>query len=200
MLKRATARIFLTLMWVSCGVWVAAQTVRQPLEQAAAREVKSPHPPGCLAAWPAQQALTGRLLGVVLPPFPEEDPPVPAKAFLVLSLDGPTSVCAAPRMHYPAYEDVVRVKIINLSLRDFLYVMRTWGPDDVRITSTLNTAETIGQEPGPVVFDSANFQFCWRPPPKVAHHPTPAAPNIASAWTCMSSGAWFKRLPGPHLP
>lgn len=201
MVKSAAARIlFLTLMCASCGTWAAAQALRQPLEQAAAREVKLAHPPGCLAAWPIRQTLTGRLLGIVVPAFPDENPPVPAKAFLFLLLDRPISVCAAPGVHYPAYEDVTRVKIVNLSLSDFFYVIRTWGPSDIRITSTLNTEETLGQVPGPVIFESANFRFCWRPASRAARHAASSARDLAPGWKCAGSGEWFKLLPGPHLP
>jgi len=197
MLKRAIAGIFLTVMWISCGTWAVAQTIsQQPLEKAAAREVKSPHPPGCLAAWPAKQKLTGSLLGMVTPADPVEEPPIPAKAFLFLMPDHPISVCAAPSEDYPAYEDVVRIKITTLSLRDLLYVIRTWGPDDIRITGTLNTAQTIGQLPGPVIFGINNFKFCWRPMTKAA---SPFVKPYEPPWKCMKSDAWFKKLPRPHF-
>ncbi len=96
-------------------------------------------------------------MGLVLGAVPEENPPIPAKAFLFLLLDRPIAICAAPQVFTPAYEDVTRIKLTNLSVSDFLYVLHTWGADDIRITSTLSRATTIGQEPGPVVFDAARF-------------------------------------------
>lgn len=80
-----------------------------------------------------------------------------------------------------------QIKIANLSESDFPYVMHTWGSDDIRITSTLNTAQTMRQEPGPVIFDTTDFHFCW-------------LANNVQGWRCITSDAWFKRLPGPHLP
>lgn len=116
--------------------------------------------------------LEGRLLGIVLGPYPEENPPVPAKSFLFLLLDGPVAVCASPPE--PAYEDVTRIKIANLSDSDFQYVMHTWGADEIRIKSTLNTEQTIRQAPGTVIFDTANFQFCWRSVSKSVNHTAPS--------------------------
>lgn len=133
---------------------------------------------------------------MVLPAFPEEDPLKPAKAFLFLYLDHPIAVCAAPSVDYTAYEDVIRVKITTLSPSDLRYEMRTWGPDDIRIKSTLNTAQTLGQIPGPVIFDINKFQFCWRPETKAT---SPFIKPFELPWKCMKSDAWFKKLPGPHL-
>ncbi len=203
MLQRPMARMLLAVFLAGAGwgVGAIAQTLGQPLEDAAARVVKTPHPPGCLAAWPARQTLTGTLLGIVLPPFPVEDPPVPARSFLFLSPNSPIAVCATPGIHYPAYEDVIRIKISTLSPADFRYAMKTWGPDEIRITGTLNTAQTMGQLPGPVIFGINNFRFCWRPLTKTEYTPRWIAPNAPPppAWTCLSSDQWFNRLPGPHL-
>ena len=103
-------------------------------------------------------------MGIVLGPYPEENPPVPARYFLFLLLDSPVAVCASPGNNYPAYEDVTRIRIATfLSLSDFLNVMSKWGADEIRIRSTLNTAQTFGQEPGPVIFDGNDLQFCGRP-------------------------------------
>jgi len=184
--------------WLGCQASVnAVQPPPQPLEAAAAREVTSPHPDNCLAAWPVKQTLEGRLLGIVLGPFPEED--TPAKSFLFLLLDDPISVCASPENRYPAYEDVTRIKVANLSPSDFGYAMHTWGADQIRIKSTLNAAQTIRQEPGPVIFDTTDFQFCWRPVSRAAHDSVPTTDGLVSDWTCMDSTAWFSQLPGPHL-
>lgn len=200
MLKSFATLICVSAAMLFCQIAFPASPLTQPLAEAAAREVRSSHPPGCLDAWPVEQNLEGRLLGIVLGAFPEENPPVPARSFLFLSLDDPISVCASAPNHFPAYEAVTRIKLINLSLSDFLYVMRTWGSDEIRIMSTLGTAETIGQEPGPVIFNSANFKFCWRSVLKAMRPADSATNGGASAWTCMNSGAWFHQLPGPHLP
>lgn len=180
--KRVARWTCLLAVWLGCQVPAhAVPPPQQPLEAAAAREVKS-DPPGCLGASPVKQTLEGGLLGIVVGPVPEENPPVPARSYLFLLLDYPLTVCAsAPD---PAYEDVTRIKIANLSPSDFAYVMHTWGSDRIRITSTLETAATIYQEPGPVIF-GYEFQFCWMP--------------LAGGWQCMNSDEWAKRLPGPHL-
>ena len=182
--------IYAPALWLSFQTPVdAIPPPHQPLEAAAAREVNSPHPDGCLAAWPVKQTLAGRLMGIVQGSVPEENPPVPAKSFLFLLLDNPVSVCASPSNHYPAFEDVTRIRLASLSLTDFMYVMHKWGSDEIRITSTLNTAQTFGQEPGPVIFDTADFQFCWRRPSN----------REGTGWKCIGSQALSEELPGPHL-
>lgn len=191
MRRHVVAWFYVSALWLSCQVPAnAVPPPQQPLEAAAAREAKSAQPDGCLPAWPVTQSLKGRLMGIVLGPYSEEKPPVPAESFLFLLLDNPVAVCASTRNDYPAYEDVTRIKIVNLSLADFLDVMHTWGSDEIRITSTLNTTQTFGQEPGPVIFDAGDFQFCWL-------HPSNGE---ESDWECMGSIAWSRRLPGPHLP
>jgi len=108
---------------------------------------------------------------------------VPAESFLFLLLDDSIAVRASPPD--PAYEDVTRIKIVNLSESNFLYVMHTWGADEIRITSTLNTAQTYHQYPGPVIFETGAFQFCWRS-------------DDADGWKRLDSTEWIRRLPGPH--
>lgn len=192
---RKAPRYFLTLvsvaaLWLSCQTAAnAVPTPQQPLEAAAAREVKSRHPAGCLAAWPIKQTLEGSLIGLVVGGAPAENPPLHPEAFLFLLMNAPISVCASPANGYPAYEDVTRVKIISLSLSDFQYVMHSWGADEIRITSTLNTAQTFEQEPGPVIFDAGSLKFCWRSVSSDTH----------GNWQCLNGDAWFQRLPGPHL-
>jgi hypothetical protein len=189
MSMRLTTLFWLTVILLSCQLPACAAVLRQPLAEAAAREVRTPHPPGCLDAWPVEQNLEGRLLGIVLGAFPDEHPPVPARAFLFLLLNHPIAMCASPKLFYPAYTDVTRVAISNLSLQDFLYVMRAWGPDQIRIKSTLNSANTTGEEPGPVIFDTANFNFCWRQ----------SSRGKRRSWKCVNSEEWSKMLPGPRL-
>jgi len=176
------------VLWWSCQV-PASTEAPEPLNQPPAREVKA-DPPGCLAAFPVKQTLEGNLRGVVLAGAPEEDPPIPKSGALLLSLKTRVAVCAAPREGYPAYEDVTVVGLSNLSLSDLQYVMHRWGADDIRITSTLDTAQTFGQALiGPVIFDSAQFEFCWR------RRSNPKQ----GAWKCMDATAWGDQLPGPHL-
>lgn len=199
MLKNCAILMSVAAALLFFQIAVAASPLTQPLAEAAAREVRSSHPPGCLDAWPVEQKLQGRLLGIVLGAFPEEDPPEPARSFLFLLVDDPISVCASAPNHFPAYEAVTRIKLVNLSLSDLLYVMHAWGSDEILIMSTLGTAETIGQEPGPVIFNSANFKFCWRSTSKAVRRADSATHGRGSDWTCINSGAWFRRLPGPHL-
>ena len=80
--------------------------------------------------------------------------------------------------------------MINLPLNDFLHVMRTWGADEIRITSTLRVAQNIHQEPGPVIFDPFDLGFCWRQ----------SSNGKESPWECTDSIAWSSRLPSPQLP
>jgi hypothetical protein len=169
-------------VWMSFQIPATAVASPPPLEAASAHQVNIAHPAGCLDAAPIRQTLEGWLLGFVVGPAREENPPVPATSFLFLVLDHPIAVCAS--VSDPAYESVTRIKITSLSDSDLLYVMHTWGGDEVRITSTLDSAATVYQEPGPVIFGD-DFQFCWR-------HPS-------GRWKCMDSDAWSKRLPGPHL-
>jgi len=190
----------LAALWQGCQNSAnAIPPPQQPLEAAAAREVKQPHPDGCLAAWPTKQTLEGRLIGIVQGPFPEEDPHPTAKAFLFLLLDYPIAVCASPSNGYPAYEDVTRIRITTfLSLSDFLHVMQTWGSDEIRITSTLNTAQTYGQEPGPVIFDAGDLKFCWQSVATTDDHAGAGQRRDEPGWMCNDSSGWVKRSPGPR--
>lgn len=151
----------------------------QPLEDSAARLSSSPHPDGCLAPWPAKQTLDGRLVGIVWGGAPDSE------AILYLSLDSPIAVCASPENYSPAWEDVTRIKIQNMSVRDFLYVMRTWARYEVQITGTLNTAGNNHQEPGPVLFGN-DFELCGR------------SPSGTSGRNCVGISPW-RLPPGKHL-
>jgi len=188
--KRLATWTLLPALWLSCQAavkpteppshqlqgWAPAP---QPLEDSAARMSSSLQPEGCLAPWPAKQTLDGRLVGVVWGGAPDSD------AILYLSLDRPIAVCASPENHYPAWEDVTRIKIQNMSVRDFLYVMRTWARDKVQITGTLNTAQNIHQAPGPVIFGN-DFELCGR------------SRSGSSDRDCLGTSPW-RLPPGKHL-
>jgi len=169
-------------LWLSCHISANAAPpppppneedapLPQPLEKAAARVAKVSRPDNCLAAWPAKQTLQGKLIGIVMGALP----PPHVEYYLYLLLDHPIAVCAAPEALYPAYEEVTRIKIRNLSESDFLRVMHRWGAAEVWITSTLNTAQNIHQGPGPVIFDPFDIQFCWLSPSN----------GKKSDWSCM---------------
>ncbi len=192
--KCLPAVLCMSTLWLSCWPFAASIAQDQPLEQASAHESVLPNPAGCLAAWPTKQTLTGRLMGIVLGAVPEENPPIPAMAILYLSLERPIAVCAAPQMSYPAYEDVIRIKIENLSPSAFQYAMHTWGSRDIRITSTLNTAQTVGQEPGPVIFDTSDFRFCWKPLFNAKRNTIHPEEDDHSGWTCLNSDKWIAVL------